>query len=316
MFLYIPGRSVSKDLEVWLEGYIKNKQDEYRLKGRKVEKMPPAAKNYASLLTLLRDFEAFSNQTLSKRDISNDFIRDFIDYCLDERELNNSTINKRIDALFFFLKSFYPKPPDIQQPKHLETLKKKVIRLDLAELKQLQDLVIDDPIMDRTRDHFLFLCYTGLRFGDFVKLDRTFYDEVNNELVLTTNKTSRNCRIHLNPVALAIAEKYNFRFDACCNQDLNHYIKILLEKYHLFETPEIVEYCSRGRRTKECLKRELISCHTGRRTYISILAENGMSAYEIMSATGHTRQETVMFYIDLFGKERQNRFKALDSLFL
>lgn len=314
--LHISGKSLTKDFETWLETYIQAKIEEYRLKGRTVSKMPPAAKNYASMLHLLQDFEKSKNKVLTKKDINQAFLTEFSDYCFDSRHLNNSTINKRIDALFYFLHHFYPKPPGVRKPKHFSILKKKVIRLTVDELKQLHALVIDDPVLERTRDFFLFLCYTGLRFGDFYKLNRSYYDPESNEIHLMTNKTTRECRIHLNPIALQIAEKYDFKFDASCNQDLNRYIKLLLERYHLFETEETVEYLSKGRCTKTCLKRELITCHTGRRTYISILAENGLSAYEIMSATGHTRVETVMFYIDLFGKERQNKFMALDRLFV
>ena len=153
-----------------------------------------------------------------------------------------------------------------------------------------------------------------MRFGDFVKLDRTYFEPQSGELVLTTNKTSRGCRIYLNPKALAIAERYNFTFRPGTNQDFNRYIKLFLKRYHLFETEEVEEYMSKTRLTRTALKREFISCHTGRRTYISLLAENGFSAYEIMSATGHTQVNTVMRYIDLFGTKRREKFVALNKL--
>ncbi|MUT99724.1 MAG: hypothetical protein EP145_12105 [Bacteroides uniformis] len=69
--------------------------------------------------------------------------------------------------------------------------------MDREELKELENLDIKEERFVKVRNYFLFLCYTGLRFGDFAKLDKTYYDKENNELVLTTNKTNINCRIYL-----------------------------------------------------------------------------------------------------------------------
>ena len=317
----------SKDFRKWIDDYALRKRQEELLRGREPRRSHPSVRNYVSALDLILDYEYDISRRLSIRDINDDFLANLIAYATELRVsttehkyltkggMSNGTVNKRIDALFFFMESTYPGKLLVQRPKHLETLKHRVIRLDIGELRELESLEIDNPVYDRTRDYFLFLCYTGLRYSDFVKLDSSYYETDTGDLVLNTNKTSKSCRIHLNPKALAIARKYDFRFRPGCNQDLNRYIKLLLKEYHLFETEETVEYMKRTRQTRVAMKRELISCHTGRRTYISILAENGMSAYEIMSATGHTQVQTVMRYIDLFGPGRREKFAALDRLF-
>jgi len=318
---------ITEEYREWINKHAYEKRQEEILQGKIPRKSHPPVKNYISALDLLLDYEYDSQKTLRFSDVTQDFISSLIEYCflprrkdnghvyLTKGQMSNKTVNKRIDAIFCFLESAYKGAMKLPRPKHLDTIRKKVIRLTTDELRQLRTLEIDDPILIRTRDYFLFLCYTGLRFGDFAKLDRTYYDEETNEIVLMTQKTSRDCRIHLNLEALRIAEKYDFCFNPVYNQDLNRYIKILLKKYHLFETEVVEDYMCGERCTRKALKRELISCHTGRRTYISILAENGFSAYEIMSATGHTRVETVMFYIDLFGKKRKEKYEALDQLF-
>lgn len=328
LYLFKNRKTLTDDFRVWGEKYALEKNREERFSWRDSGKLHPSVKNYLTTLHLLLDYEYDSGRKFSIRDVDEDFLADLIQYSFEKRNdspfhkyytkggLSNKTVNKRIDALFFFMESTYPKKLVISRPKHLDTLRKRVVRLSIDELHQLESLEIKNPILDRTRDYFLFLCYTGLRYGDFIKLDRTYFEPATGELVLTTNKTSRGCRIYLNPCALAIAEKYDFRFRPGCNQDFNRYIKLLLEKYHLFETVEVDEYMSRTRVTRTALKRELISCHTGRRTYISLLAENGLSAYEIMSATGHTQVDTVMYYIDLFGSKRKEKFVALNRLFV
>ncbi len=319
--------TLTRDFRKWVYDYALAKRQEELLAGREPRRYHPSVKNYVSALNLLLDYEYDMGRNLSIRDVDEAFLADLISYSFRRREntlehryltrggVGNKTVNKRIDALFFFLESTYPKKQVISRPKHLETLKNRVVRLSVDELHQIENIVPSDLVMEQTRDYFLFLCYTGLRFGDFAKLDRTYFDEENCELVLNTNKTKRQCRIHLNPKAFAIARKYDFRFSPGYNQDLNKNIKRMLRENHLFETTETVESMKGVRIVRNCPKRELISCHTGRRTYISILAENGLTAYEIMSATGHTQTDTVMRYIDIFGKKRRERFTALDRLF-
>ena len=68
-----------------------------------------------------------------------------------------------------------------------------------------------------------------------------------------------------------------------------------------------MRYMQKGEKNYTKKKRELISCHAGRRTFISRMFENGADIYDVMSCTGHKKIETLNYYIDKFGKDRVKR---------
>jgi integrase/recombinase XerD len=72
-----------------------------------------------------------------------------------------------------------------------------------------------------------------------------------------------------------------------------------------------MEYMQSGRKTYTKKKRELITCHSGRRTFISRLIEDGADIHDVMSCTGHKKYDTLKFYVDKFGRERQKRLKSM-----
>ena len=145
-------------------------------------------------------------------------------------------------------------------------------------------------------------------------MDRTFYQEDTNEIVIAAAKTSAECRIFLFDKAKQIAEKYDFRFrDYIHNASLNRAIHDLFDTYDLFGEDTIMEYMQKGRKTYTKKRRELITTHAGRRTYISIMVECGLGIYELMSTTGHKKIDTLKFYIDLFGESRKEKFLKINT---
>lgn len=316
------------DFANWIEQFKEKKRKEEIAAGRTPRKMHPTVKDYISALNLIKDYE-YDNyaRLIQLNDIDDNFIYKLIEYCWEERPddtaqhkylteggLANNTINKRFDCIFTFIDQFYKvRPNGIGKPK-LDTLPRKIIRLNREELSQLEHLAIDDDRLAKVRDYFVFLCYTGLRYSDFCRLDKTFYDAESNELVIKATKTSAECKIYLFDKAKEIAERYNFCFRDYTNQGLNRAIHDLLEKYDLFGEEVTMEFMQEGRRTYTVKKRDLLTCHAGRRSYISIMVEHGMDLYELMSTTGHKKIDTLKFYIDRFGPNRRKRFERINEM--
>ena len=88
----------------------------------------------------------------------------------------------------------------------------------------------------------------------------------------------------------------------------------MLRAFDLFPEEIIFEYQAAERVIIKKPKREYITCHTGRRSYISIMLEHGMDVYDLISTTGHTNIEILRTYIDLFGKKRMEKFHKLNEL--
>ena len=323
--------SVSKglidDFTIWLEDFKKQKYNEEVRKGVEPRKVHPTTKDYTSTLNLLRDFEYDNySKPIQVADVDDAFITDLIQYCyeprvsdeehkyLTEGDMINKTIQKRLDCLFTFLTRFYKEVPNgVKKPK-LEQGEKVIIRLDREELRQLEKADIKESDYIKCRDYTLFLAFTGLRFGDFVKIDRSFYSQETNELVLTTQKTNTNCRIFLFDKAKEIGLKYDFLFRDYTNQGLNRAMKAMLKKYDLYGEPFSKSYMKKGRQVEEKPKREFISCHACRRSFISIMAECGLDVYDIMSMTGHHRVETLKYYLDIFGKSRREKYIKVNEM--
>ncbi len=323
--------SVSKglidDYSIWLEDFKKQKYNEEVRKGLEPRKVHPTTKDYTSTLNLLRDFEYDNySKPIQVADVDDAFITDLIQYCyeprvsdeehkyLTEGDMVNKTIQKRLDCLFTFFTQFYKQVPnDVKKPK-LEQGERVIIRLDREELRQLEKADIKEPDYIKCRDYTLFLAFTGLRFGDFVKIDRSFYSQETNELVLTTQKTNTNCRIFLFDKAKEIGLKYDFLFRDYTNQGLNRAMKAMMKKYDLYGEPFSKSYMKQGRQVEVKPKREFISCHACRRSFISIMAECGLDVYDIMSMTGHHRVETLKYYLDIFGKSRREKYIKVNEM--
>lgn len=304
--------SVVEDYKIWLDKRMNGKRN------------GDNRKDCISTYRLLQDFEYDLGNTIRYADIDDSFIEDLIYYCYDKRvnteehqyktrgEMANKTINKRLDCLFQFLREMKKLPEGLSKKHRLDVSPKDIIRLDTSEIKQLMDLKIDEPSLEYARDSLVFLCLTGLRYGDFAKLDRTYIKD--DQIVLNTNKTKKGCRIYLFDIAKKIGEKYDYAFNPPCNFVLNKQIHSLLTKYDLFPEEIITSYLAKDRVVVRKPKRDYITCHTGRRSFISMLAENGFDITDIMSATGHTSVKMVQVYIDLFGKRRIEKFKKFDKI--
>lgn len=338
---------VIADFTEWIERYKKSKNDDLIRKGKQGNKNHPSAKDYTSAKNLLIDFQwdfQWDNDKLNKYkkqldvetgecirkfmydDIDNEFILELVDYCYLPRintkshryktqgDMVNKTIQKRMDSLFSFLKSQYGSklPNGILKP-NLEVVPTETIRLDIGELKLLEELDISSACDIKIRDYFLFLCYTGLRYGDFVKLNKTFVNKESNELHLTTQKTGVNCRIFLFDKAKEIGEKYDYSFTGHTNQSLNKGIKQLLQHYKLYSELVSIQFMKKGLQAKNVPKNEVITCHTGRKTFISIMVENGLDVYGLMGMTGHRKTETLKHYLDLYGKVRLSKLQQINK---
>ncbi len=340
--------SFIEEFENWIEVYKKTKEQEAELSGNHGKNVNNTVKDFKSALNLLKDFQydEFDDKPFYFDDINKDFLEKLIIYAHDSRgdegdeylndpddeeekhkyftkgNLSNKTLNKRFDSIFQFIRDYYKRlPNDVEKKPRLKTLERKIIRLDREELRELEQLEITDSNNTHYgyyRDCLLFLCYTGLRFGDFKKLNKTYYHAEDNEIVIDTQKTGKKCEIFLFDKAKEIGLKYDFDFKprfmpTLYNQTLNRGIKEMLRAFDLFPEEIIFEYQAAERVTIKKPKREFITCHTGRRSYISIMLEHGMEVYDLISTTGHTNIEILNAYIDLFGKKRKEKFQRLNE---
>lgn len=111
------------------------------------------------------------------------------------------------------------------------------------EIEMLYTKTLKNPNYNRIRDYYVFLCLTGIRFGDFVSINENNFAIKKDGTVtfsLFTQKTRIKIEFPLPKQAKEIAERYNYRFDYYTNQAFNRTLKELFKNEGLFDDDVIV----------------------------------------------------------------------------
>lgn len=181
-----------------------------------------------------------------------------------------------------------------------------VITLTRDELEKIYTFDLSGNVrLDRVRDVFVFSCVTGLRYSDIAQLRREHIRA--GAIKLTVAKTGVAQEIPLNAISAAIIEKYATSktvLPVVSNQKSNKYLKELCQLVGLDSQIEIVRFKGPERVVSLHPKYELISMHTGRKTFTTLSLEGGMAAQEVMSITGHKTWAAFRRYVDVANKRR------------
>lgn len=276
---------------------------------------------YAKLKTvrnIVNEFEA----GLRLDEITKSKLDDYINYLLEERGLQNTSIKKNMTFIRTFLKYCEErKLIDTDWKSHNIELKvvqgKKVVFLEMEEFNQVYELEfsIDKNYLDRVRDVFCFQCLTSLRYSDVLQLEKN--DVQNSYINVVTEKTDEILQIPLSNKALSILEKYK-DFDetkalpVISNQKMNDYIKEICYLAEINQPITKTYYKGKERITETFKKYELISTHTARRTFICLALENGITPQTVMKITGHTDYKSMQPYIDVTDKAKVKAVNIFD----
>lgn len=301
---------------------------------------------YEKISALEHDLRTFKKD-LKFADLSESGLTSFIKYLRDDKKLHtprkkkgnredydhddvtglkNSTIEKKLDCLKWFLKwstnkgyntniaykTFHPT---------LKTTQKKVIYLTKTELKLIKDLKIPTEAahLEQTRDVLLFCCFSGLRHSDVYNLRRN--DIKGSHIEITTMKTADSISIELNSITSEILEKYKdftFKGDKALpvisNQPMNRDLKELCRLAGINEKIRITTYKGNQRIDETKEKWELIGTHTGRRTFIVNCLSLGIAPNVVMKWTGHSDYKSMKPYIDIVDTIKASEMTKLNSI--
>lgn len=150
---------------------------------------------------------------------------------------------------------------------------------------------------ERIKDLFILGCWTGLRYSDYSSLTRDNFQ--GDYIVKITKKTRTKVAIPIHEIILELIKKYDSEISpGLSNQHFNRYIKAVCKKVGL-DAP-ITYHFTQGGEIK-CVtkpKYELISSHTARRSFATNMYQTKrMSAFDIMSITGHSTEKSFFKYI-------------------
>lgn len=182
-----------------------------------------------------------------------------------------------------------------------------VITLTYDEFETLFNLdLTKNKKLAQVRDVFCFSCATGLRYSDLAQLKR---EHIRTDAIkMTASKTGQRLEVPLNTFSAAILKKYEGvqrPLPIISNQKTNEYLKELCELAEINTPIEIIREYGINRKAVVYKKYELISIHTGRKTFTTLSLEKGIAAQDVMAITGHTTYKSFKRYVDVTSKRKQ-----------
>jgi integrase len=139
-----------------------------------------------------------------------------------------------------------------------------------------------------------------MRYSDYHQFKREHIK--GNTIQMTMKKGSKPWEIPLNPDSLSILAKYQEMTEPLpkiSNQKLSKYIKEVCKIAGISEQIEIVRY--KGAEPIKVIypKYELVSAHTGRKTFCTLSLERGASVETVMRWSGHESYASFKRYVNL-----------------
>lgn len=183
------------------------------------------------------------------------------------------------------------------------------IYLNESELQQLNDTDFSGtPYLDRVRDWFLLLSWTGSRFSDLEKVAKA--DIKNGFITFRQQKTGTKVVIPVHPVVMEIFEKYEFNLpDMITNQRFNEYIKEACRIAGITSKETTTRTIGGKVVTESFEKWEHVTSHTGRRCFATNMYKRGLPTLAIMSITGHKTEKSFLKYIKVKQDEHAEMMK-------
>lgn len=276
-------------------------------------------RNNQTNMNHFREFLGKRARALTLADINDEMIEEFKDF-LREGRLNN-TVVKAIQVLRTFLQ-------DALKKKHISTIPLMetgtpnnitVIHLSHQEVMNMAYTPMPSPSLERVRDFFVFGCFTGMRYSDIATLRKSnvFSDHI--KVFIKKSGATQSLTIPLVEMSKLILEKYKnmpgeFAIKALSNQKTNDRLKEVAELAGLTSTVTIAHKDAFGKVTEvEQRKCELITCHTSRKSFITIAMTLGMPESVIMSITGHTKGSKA--FTKYFDVVNQTKFEQMAKTF-
>lgn len=303
-----------------LELFIQQKRETFIRNGNQLISL----KDYNSLKNTIIDYQIDKKIDLSIYELDLEFIKDFVDFMRRKRVsdknktfltkggLNNKTLGKRLSSFKSFIRFL---PIDIQRKLrytsdefinlintniNIKVNSNDIHRLALSkdDIDEFLKIPITNPKEQFTRDWFYIACFTALRYGDIVSLNKSHIVKNGETMIIekSTNKTNVVVKIMLRAECLEILKKYNYNL-YIANHSINKSLKEFFKKSAHFNEPFPKHKKKDGTPYK---KYELITTHTGRRTLLTrLLNEMKVSVPKIMAISGHTQQSTLNKYIQV-----------------
>ena len=294
-----------KELEVWRKGgkvtleALKEKQEaatapsflNFVKEEIKLSHVKASTKNNReSTYLILSKFK----ETIRFCEMTSRLIYEFEQF-LFENGYNPNTIAKHMKHLRAFVnsaidKGHIPIQNDPFRRYRIRTNEGKHAFLSPEELQSLENLELTGKNISllHTLDAFLFCCYTGLRYSDFVNLAEENIRKINNEpwIILETIKTGAAVKLPL-----------NLLFEGKAWKLLKKYKNNLKQFFAIKPNPTVNKELIRLGKLARIDKH--FSFHTARHTNATLLIYKGANITTVQKLLGHRNISTTQIYSEI-----------------
>ena len=186
----------------------------------------------------------------------------------------------------------------IQQP---DMLKVVLTAEDIEKIKKAP--LTGKNYLVNVRDLLILSTLTGLRFSDYCRVKSEHiknYEGRGKKLKIRQEKTNEFVEVPLTQEAECIVNRLiSGETHPVSNQKMNEYVKDLCKEAGVDELFEIHKFKGKNKTTTRQPKYELITTHTGRRTFATNLMLKGIPAIIVMGYTGHKDIKSFMKYVNI-----------------
>jgi integrase len=241
-------------------------------------------------------------------------------YFVEKKQYGNGTINTNLKKFKQFLKfadkkGFLNNKIDFEELKFLDEIEPFKIALKEDEVEILLDLKLSGtPMLDRVRDLFALEIMTGQRFSDIPKLiDPKHVSETNIQIY--QEKTNEKVTIPIHPKLkkhLAyIFNKYPNGLPIISNQNFNDYLKMICKQAKFNKEHSWVTLSGKKKVKHADYRYNLISSHTGRRTFCTLALKDGINPEFIMKVSGHKKYDQFREYVKVDDDDLSDAFSGM-----
>ncbi len=246
--------------------------------------------NHLTTYDLLKSYKS----DVSFKELTFEFVSTF-EYFLKSKDYHVNTIAKHMKHLKRYVNIAINKEHiDIQQyafrKYKIRSVESKHTHLAPEELTGLENLVLDKKYakLEHTLDAFLFCCYVGIRYSDFINLNADNLVQMENKtwLVYKSVKTSIEVRL---PVYLLFSGK-GMKILKKYKKDMSSFFQLRTNSNVNKELLVITKLAGISKR---------VSFHTARHTNATLLIYSGVNITTVQKLLGHKSVKTTQVYTNI-----------------
>ncbi len=296
---------VTKQPKTFLETF-----DEY-IETKRIENTESTAVKYEQAKQSLINFGKKYKQQIQFENITMDFRNKFVNYLQNDLGYAPSTVYRRLKfiktVLLYGLDCGYINKLNINLSKFLTKDRPGVqIALSESELHEMESLDLSqNKRLDHVRDRFLIGCYTGLRFSDFIRLNKNHIQD-GKYIIINQQKVKLNVTIPFFEEVKRIFEKYQYDLPKPISEPkFNEYLKEVTKQCDtLKRLQEITQFVGSKEKKVNVPRYDMVTSHTARRTFVTLNHAKGIDLETLTIATGHTTVKALKTYVKLDDQQK------------